>query len=376
MKEWLSDVKFNPDDYCTMPEQLARFIRYYILTGILKPGQKLPSAPDIAAYLNIAYKTVHRALSLVEKEGLVIRKRSKGTFVKPFSELSDSLPSSNQTLLLLLTERKKLDYPLNSRVVLGIKETLARYGHKLIIRGSEEFNNWHDAVKELPNLAGILFDKEGFITTEAIDFIKSLKIPSVILNSHPLEYIPNVPVVMPEYVGGAFEATNKLISLGHNNIALFLKSTPGMNALFSDGQKRNGYRNALTANGIKYTEDLLFCKTQNNLESCLANVDKLLKMSERPTAIFCADDIIAYYTIMALRMRKIKVPEQISIVGYYDFEICTMEEPFITTVKTPMFEVGKEGARQLINLMNGNLNSEVTALPTKLYERESVNCKK
>ena len=376
MKDWLSDIKFNPDDFCTMPEQLARFIRYYILTGILKPGQKLPSAPKIAEHLNIAYKTVHRALSLVEKEGLIIRKRSKGTFVKPFNKQSDTITSSNQTLLLLLTDRKKLNYPFNSRVVAGVKEVLSQYGHKLIIRGSNDFENWHDAIKELPGLSGILFDKEGFATTEAIDFLKSLRIPAVILNSHPLEYISNVPVVMPEYVGGAFEATTKLISLGHSRIALFLKSAPGKNALYSDGQKHNGYRNALTVGGISYSKDLLFCETRGNYESCLKNVDQLLALDETPTAIFCTDDIIAYYTIQALRNRGLNVPEDISVVGYYDFEVCTMEEPFITTVKTPMFEVGKQGAVQLISMMNGNLNSEVTALPTKLFERETVNCKK
>lgn len=165
---------------------------------------------------------------------------------------------------------------------------------------------------------------------------------------------------------GAKMATQHLIELGHKRIA-FLKGTPS----HPDAIERlSGYRAALEENNIPYDPKLT--ARGDFLESGGEKATQKLLESKVPfTAIFAANDQMAYGASLALYHQGISVPADISLVGFDDLITSTFSLPPLTTVRHSIYETGKIAAKSIIQLIDKQIPQPVTPVP-ELIVRNST----
>ena len=152
--------------------------------------------------------------------------------------------------------------------------------------------------------------------------------------------------VSVDHAKGGELAASHLFDLGHRFIAFI----NGPIHLTQCAERRRGMRRASRSAGlspeesiVEYTIDPITAFGQAEL-----TVDKLLELPERPTAIVCVNDQIAFRVLRALAERKVRVPRDMSVVGYDDVDFAAMFSPTLTSIRQPKYELGKAAAELLI----------------------------
>jgi LacI family transcriptional regulator len=178
---------------------------------------------------------------------------------------------------------------------------------------------------------------------------------------------PGIDIVLTNDENGAFEATRYLLELGHRRVA-FIGGTEG------PGRRRMaGYRRALEQAGIAFRPDLAALGGWNRHGGSTA-MQKLLAIAEPPSAVFCANDLMAIGALDAMREQGLSVPEDLAIVGYDDIDAAAMVNPPLTTVANPAYEVGEAAGRLLLDRITGLYTGarRDVVLRSQLIKRESA----
>lgn len=165
---------------------------------------------------------------------------------------------------------------------------------------------------------------------------------------------------------GAYIATNYLIDCGHRNIAL----VTGVYGRPETTLRIEGYRQAIEENNIDFRSELLF-ESDFQAPSGVLAVESMLARGVHFSAIFCANDEVAVGCRLALSRNKMRVPDDISLVGFDDHPLAAFMMPPLTTVKQPAYELGHQAAQCLINILEGQ-PYELPDLKPELVIRESV----
>jgi len=161
-------------------------------------------------------------------------------------------------------------------------------------------------------------------------------------------------------------ATQHLIDLGHKHIAFIAGDPDHPDA----AERMRGYRFALEASGIRYNTSLVVPGTYQEISGLVA-VDALLQRRQRFTAIFAANDQMAMGAILGLQRRSLRVPEDVSIVGFDDLPTSLYAIPPLTTVHQPAYELGRLAAATMLNLL-AERNAPVAPPAPRLVVRESA----
>lgn len=168
---------------------------------------------------------------------------------------------------------------------------------------------------------------------------------------------------------GSFEAVDYLIKLGHKNIAFLVYEYD--NSTIANRMK--GYLRAHKKNDIPINKDYIIrSKFGQNAGYYMA--EELLNKFPEVTAIFAYNDTIAIGAYMAINQRGIKIPDEISIIGYDDIEMASIISPKLTTVSQPFYEMGKNAAELLLKRIKEDTKAvpQTILLPTRLIIRESA----
>lgn len=165
---------------------------------------------------------------------------------------------------------------------------------------------------------------------------------------------------------GAYRATQYLIELGHRRIA----HITGHLGHHDSAERRAGYLEALADAGIPSDPQLLV-EGDFSEKSGLLATDELLRRSARITAIFAANDQIAYGARLALFRRGIRVPDDVSLVGFDDQPGSAYTTPPLTTIRQPTLEMGRAAAHAVCSLLDGPPLTLPT-FATTLIMRESA----
>jgi LacI family transcriptional regulator len=177
-----------------------------------------------------------------------------------------------------------------------------------------------------------------------------------------------VPTVSAAHTSGASEAVEHLLGLGHRRIA----AITGPQGWIATEERRRGYRAALAAAGVMPDPRLEIeadFRTKGGLQAALS----LLALDDPPTAIFAFNDMLAIGAMQAARQRGIRVPEELSVIGFDDTFEASIVTPTLTTVRQPLAEMGRMAVALLVRLL-GNQRMEAlhVELETKLVVREST----
>jgi LacI family transcriptional regulator len=165
---------------------------------------------------------------------------------------------------------------------------------------------------------------------------------------------------------GARVATDYLIGLGHRRIAFISGPQDHPDAL----QRLEGYKSALSAGGITFTKKLV--AAGDYLETGgYAAINRLLDARVEFTAVFAANDQAAYGAMLALHRRGLRVPQDVSVVGFDDLPTSAFMIPSLTTVHRYTDEIGERAAEAMIDLIERRIPNARISAPT-LAIREST----
>jgi LacI family transcriptional regulator len=193
------------------------------------------------------------------------------------------------------------------------------------------------------------------------------RLPLVVIDPLSVPHRQVTSVGATNFSGG-LAATQHLLSLGHRHIAYLGAS---VDALYNQA-RMHGYRAAMEAAGEDVPDEYILSGTAHHEEG-IAGGMVLLDLRQRPTAVFAATDGVAAAMIEAARTRGLRVPEDLSVVGFDDTEVAQLVSPPLTTVRQPLREMGRVALNTALRLVAGErLDSHHVELATELIVRRST----
>jgi LacI family transcriptional regulator len=217
--------------------------------------------------------------------------------------------------------------------------------------------------RSLSRLAGTLVDGAIIVTPSAL--MPDSPIPIVAIDPHTGPGGP--PTVDSDSAGGARVATQHLIDLGHRRIA----HIRGRGGLASAQLREAGYRESLEAAGIPFDPELV---RDGEYQAALTTqgARELLTLPDRPTAVFAANDKSALGVMAVARELGLRVPEDVSIIGFDDIPEAASATPPLTTMAQPLHDLGARALTMLIDLLHGDEVPGHVELPAEIVVRAST----
>jgi DNA-binding LacI/PurR family transcriptional regulator len=326
------------------------------------------SIKDIARTANVSHSTVSRALrnsSLVNSETAEKIKRIARESNFRVSAVGRSLATGRTNSIGVVVTT--IADPFVAEVVTSVEDTANARRYSVILASSKS-----DPEREMKvvqsfeerRVDGILVVGSR-VGSVYIPMLAEMKIPIVLINSqHPGEFIYSVSI---DNAGGGRAATRFLVQLGHKRIAYIGDRTGAQ----STTTRLAGYRQALEKASIPFCPELII-EGESSPEGGLRATEQLLSLAEPPTAIFCYNDLTALGALNAVHQRQLRVPEDISIIGFDDVAIASHTFPSLTTVRQPKHEMGRMATEILLNLLGGSQSETSRSVQGELIVRDST----
>jgi len=201
---------------------------------------------------------------------------------------------------------------------------------------------------------------------DEVEKIKEL-LPIVLLDNISSDL--SIPSVTIDNFNSSHKSTEYLCSLGHQRIGF-------ISGLLNSDVCRDrllGYTSVLSQNGMDYTSKLIF-KGDYSYESGEKGAEYFLSLPEPPTAILCANDSMAIGAMKVVQAKGLRVPDDISIIGFDDIEVASRVYPALTTSAAPIKKMAKKSVKMLISIIKGNnIDYQHKILPAKLITRDSCS---
>ena len=251
--------------------------------------------------------------------------------------------------------------PYSAEIIKGAATETRGTTWELLSHAGGETHGWER--RSIARLGGTLIDGAVVVTptTSEVNFI----VPVVAIDPH---YGPNqVPTVDADSYGGSLAAVEHLIALGHTRIA----HISGRSELDSSQLREHGYRDAMTAAGLDIPEDYVR-ESRYDPDAAESIALEMLALPERPTAIFAANDVTAFRVLAAANTLGLRVPEDLSVVGFDDIPQAALVSPALTTVRQPLGAMGAAAMHMLLDLLAGKERETHLRMPTELIVRAST----
>jgi LacI family transcriptional regulator len=258
--------------------------------------------------------------------------------------------------------------PYFAELIQGIEDASFKLGYNIIL-----CNAYDDAEKQAAYLR-VLMEKriDGLILVasgadESLGHLLATQNTPMVLVDREVEGV-EADFIESDHEQGGYIATKYLLDLGHREIAC----VSGPIDLLPSRDRVVGYMRALKEAGLKFRLDYLV-RSDFTSEGGFNAFRQLLALEHRPTAIFASNDLMAIGGICAASEAKVRVPEELSVMGYDDIALASFSTPRLTTVAQPKYEIGEQTARMLVERIQGAaLPPRREKLQTELVVRQST----
>ncbi|WP_432824622.1 LacI family DNA-binding transcriptional regulator [Dactylosporangium sp. CA-092794] len=262
-----------------------------------------------------------------------------------------------------------LDSPWAVEIIRGVEEVAHATGIGTVV--SAIHGRSASARQWLSNLRARATDGVIFVTSDVTPpmqaELRRLNIPLTVVD--PAGVGPtDVPTIGATNWAGGLSATEHLLSLGHRRIGFIA----GPKRLLCSRARLDGYGAGLAAAGLEVDPELIQPGDFYH-ESGWSGADALLRLDRPPTAIFASSDQMALGAYEAVRRRGLRVPDDVSVVGFDDLPESRWTSPPLTTVRQPLAEMGLLAARTVLRLVQGEeIETPRLELATELVVRDST----
>ncbi|BCJ57654.1 LacI family transcriptional regulator [Micromonospora endophytica] len=262
-----------------------------------------------------------------------------------------------------------LDSPWSVEIIRGVEDVAHASGVGTVVsaihRQVSSAEQWLEGMRRR-GTDGVIF-VTSMVEPPLQAELRRLDIPVVVVDADGLP-AREAPTIGATNWAGGLRATEYLIGLGHRRIG-FIAGPP---QLLCSRARMDGYRAALEAAGLSFDEGLV-CRGDFYHESGFAGGVRLLGLAQPPTAIFASSDQMALGVYEAVRQRGLRVPDDVSVVGFDDLPEVRWCSPPLTTVRQPLVEMGMLAARTVLRLAKGEkVESPRVELATELVIRDSA----
>ncbi len=323
---------------------------------------------DVAAAAQVSTSTVSHVINNTRYVSPQIRERvlnaMLGLHYSP-NRLARSLRNSRTlTLGVLLPNSAN---PYFAEILLGVEAACFDLGYNIIMGNAND-----NPARELSYLEvllarqvdGILLISTGAFK-ESIALLSSHAVPLVVVDRST--DIPSVDEIFTENRRGGLVATRYLLSLGHRRIGCIT----GPSFLTPSAERVAGYYEAMAAAGIA-VDSRWVVQGDFQHESGHAGCLQLLNLPQPPTAIFACNDLMAVGALCAVHEAGLRVPDDVSVIGYDDIPLASYTVPRLTTVAQPAREIGRIAVERLVaRLQDEEVPATQERLPVSLVVRDS-----
>ena len=348
---------------------LATQLRDHIRLGDLKPGDRLPSYSQMQRDFGVTISTIERAQKELASEGILISRQGSGTYVAP-----KSTPIRKGILGLCgagITPDIELS-PYWARLIQGIRQAAQSAGHHILLLDNQTTNGWEKA--------------DGMLVADYLPQFPASRILSGLPCVSLLSEKEGVCSVYSDDGDGIRQSVEHLARLGHRKIGYigYFHHIDGK----AGGRRVEAYRTALTTLGLSVEEEqvrtmhALACFNnryyygQRLVETGRENMREWLNSGWAElgcTALLAHNDDFAFGVLEALQEAGIRVPDDISVIGFDGADRIRGAQPSLSTVEVPLREIGAAGVELLLRQIEAEeVFSEHRVLPTQLREREST----
>ena len=214
-------------------------------------------------------------------------------------------------------------------------------GYDVLITGVLKSNSCKEWIMRR-NVDGVIF--LGIYHEMFFKEVKMLNIPVVLIDTYEKIASDFFNIGIDDVYGG-YIATKHLLDLGHRNIVLVIGSDSSKVHI----KRLEGYKKALKEYGVEFNKNLVFETNKVSFDGGLNLGKNIFKALPNVTAVFASADVLAVGLIKAFKECNKNVPEDISIVGFDDIDLCKYFNPPITTVRQDIFEKGINASKAIIN---------------------------
>ena len=349
--------------------QLTTLLREKILSGELKPGEKMNSENELAGEYGFSRQTVRHALSILEEEQLLVRRRGSGTYV------SDNRRTALENRTRIAVVSTYVDSYIFPKTIQGIENDLFERGYSVQISFTNNQLERERIVLEdiisRDDAAGIIMEatKSGLPNPNLplIETLMERGVPILFINSY-YRQLPLPHVTLNDRLA-AERAVEYLADAGHRKIGALMK--------FDDGQghlRYEGYLNACRRLGIPAGDQgtmWLDTEGEKNFSDYRAGI---LRSFRDCTAVFCYNDKLAFLLEGLFKEEGIRIPEDISLISIDDSELAELSETRLTSVRHPADRLGAKAAENLLAMIRNTSFDGTYEFEPEIVERDSVKC--
>ncbi|MFH1369461.1 MAG: LacI family DNA-binding transcriptional regulator [Elusimicrobiota bacterium] len=308
---------------------------------------------QVADKARVSISTVSRVINNIP----TINARTREKVLKVVSELNYSpnriakslVEGRSYTLEMLLptfSENSSPEAEYFYRLITGILSATQAKSYNLLIKPrllvDDPSKNWFD------------FPADGYIIALPVieDFVlghlKALRKPAVLVNSR----LPEFNWIDIDNVSAGAKVTEHLVKLGHKRIIFIGGMTGNQNTV----DRLNGYKQTLSRSGLVFDPKLVFYAGFDKMDAYNI-ITEQLNLKTGFTAVFAANDLMAYGAADAVKEKGMKVPEDVAVAGFDDISTSEYFDPPLTTFRQPLVEEGKKAAELLIQQIEKNTTS-------------------
>ena len=339
--------------YLVVEDHIKQAIKENKLTDRL-PGERI-----LAKELGFSYMTIRKAIDNLVSEGVLYRIPTKGTFV---ADHNTGKKAETLTIGYFLDSSIEagISSPYYSMIFNALEKEATRHGYTLTYFSDAGEHNLKKVLKKLDGVIATCFPRIEHI----IEDIKQ-SIPVVVMDNSAAD--KSIPSVIIDNYSAEAATVDYLYRLGHQKIGFLC----GLSDSDVGKNRFAGFRRGLKNNNLPYDESLVF-RGDYSYEAGLKGADYFLRLPQTPSAIVCSNDSMALGAMGQFHKAGVKVPDDISIVGFDDISVASRVVPPLTTSAAPVVEMADTAFRLLKELMeNGTVANMHIALPADLVIRDT-----
>lgn len=314
-----------------------------------------PTIRRVAKLAGVSTATVSRTLARPEKVSQATRDKVleavRATGFVPNQQAVDFRRQATHNIVLLVRD---ITNPFYLEIYRGIEELAFANGY-CVLMGDAGYDDTR-VMRYVDMVRTRQADGLILMTGWLPDTLPETGLPTTVV---ALELMPGseLPAVAVDNRAGARIAVEHLLALGHRRIA----HVAGPARLVMSTDRHQGYLDALTAAGIA-EDPALVLPGDFHFASGEAAIRTLRQSGADYTAVFCSNDEMAVGAINALRADGLRVPQDVSVVGFDDMDYALSSDPPLTTVRQPRREIGRQAMQMLVNLLSGEAISQPRVL--------------
>jgi LacI family transcriptional regulator len=337
----------------------------------MKKLSPLPTIMDVARVAGVSTATVSRVINNLQNVSadtvLRVEDAIAALHYAPNAAAQDLAKQATHSIGLLVPEISGMFFqPMLS----GIETGASNSGYDLIVQTTQNPLIKDKQRRKLAehNTDGLLVFA-GSLDAEELARLSRKNFPVVLLFQTPPKGI-NLPSVAIENIAGTRQLIDHLIEVHHRHRIVFLR---GPERHEDSGWREKGYTESLRSHSIPIDTGLI---SQGSFNHRMAHhsMNQIIQSKVPFDAVFTGDDDAAMGVLLALREAGLRVPEDVSVVGFDDQSFSSTLAPPLTTVHAPIQEVGLQAVQMLLKAINGELEDTHLVLPTKLIIRQSCGC--